>query len=521
MLKVKVVILSTSIWIKQLIELIGDINKSYGAVKNDTLVDLLRATYDQFTTEEKEELYLLIKNEFETDYGIYLYLLSLILYITKDISITNTVIDYIIKNDLSLNDSLYYESQLLKVTCNYDNRRKLHNYNMLKMQRIFLNHVEKIKLDKRNKKSIVVITEQLLGTQHSPSKIVLDMIYYLQTIHKYHVHLFVCPTSIYKSWDTWCNYFYFNHIEELNGRTHFAYKDITIDCCQIPLKQENYELINQEIDYIMSLEPYFIYSLGCSNAIADMFSKITTVVAQSMDTELPCQDAQILLKLWKNNEKNSNIEHQLTKKQRVIPYQFFYLLEDSGSRLSRKDLNLQDNQYLIAIVGNRLDDEITKEFSTKIRTIIDEYDHVSFVFVGDYNKCDDYFKDLISKNRIYPLGYQDNLLSVYSCFNLYWNPPRKGGGISALMALKGGLPVVTLPDCDVAYHVGREFICQNNQEEINTIKRYINDVEFNVMMKQKSYERFQKLEDCNMNNLDELVRNIEKTINEMEIENND
>ena len=46
------------------------------------------------------------------------------------------------------------------------------------------------------------------------------------------------------------------------------------------------------------------------------------------------------------------------------------------------------------------------------------------------------------------------------------------------MALVAGIPVVTLPDCDVAYNCGEEFIVQDYGEMVDIVCRYTEDKDF-------------------------------------------
>ena len=46
------------------------------------------------------------------------------------------------------------------------------------------------------------------------------------------------------------------------------------------------------------------------------------------------------------------------------------------------------------------------------------------------------------------------------------------------MALQADFPVVTLPDCDVAYNCGENFVVQDYVEMIETVKLYAGDRKF-------------------------------------------
>lgn len=74
------------------------------------------------------------------------------------------------------------------------------------------------------------------------------------------------------------------------------------------------------------------------------------------------------------------------------------------------------------------------------------------------------------------------------------------------MALQAELPVITLPDCDVAYNCGSNFVVQNYEEMIETVCRYVNDQEFYYQKK----AQVQKYNDEDRDN--GLVRFVEELI---------
>lgn len=67
------------------------------------------------------------------------------------------------------------------------------------------------------------------------------------------------------------------------------------------------------------------------------------------------------------------------------------------------------------------------------------------------------------------------MYGIYGMVDLYLNPERIGGGFSAAMALEVGIPVVTLPDCDVAYYAKKQFCVSGEDEMKRIVCRYAQD----------------------------------------------
>ena len=101
------------------------------------------------------------------------------------------------------------------------------------------------------------------------------------------------------------------------------------------------------------------------------------------------------------------------------------------------------------------------------------------------------------------IEYTDKLLAVCDLTDLYINPPRKGGGTSAIYAMAAGKPVVTLKYRDVYENCGEEFSADNIEMMREQIIRYKEDDKYYSMMSQVARGRA------------DLYTNMEKTILEM------
>jgi glycosyltransferase involved in cell wall biosynthesis len=76
------------------------------------------------------------------------------------------------------------------------------------------------------------------------------------------------------------------------------------------------------------------------------------------------------------------------------------------------------------------------------------------------------------------LGFQNDMLAVLDCCDLYINPKRKGGGTSAFEAMYKGMPLVTLPVGDVGLAAGADFQAADYDEMIRQISEYKADREY-------------------------------------------
>ena len=167
-------------------------------------------------------------------------------------------------------------------------------------------------------------------------------------------------------------------------------------------------------------------------------------------------------------------------------------------------MGLPKDKFIIAVVGYRLDSDITPEFEELLKKIIDK--NIFIAFIGEYQK----YNSLVDENpelkectRV--LGLTDEILAWIENCDLYLNPHRKGGGTSGVEALFKGVPVITTPYGDVATNVGSDFWVESLEEVPELVKRYVDDREFYKMMSEKAKNRAKVLLDSEK----EFVRVIE------------
>lgn len=95
-----------------------------------------------------------------------------------------------------------------------------------------------------------------------------------------------------------------------------------------------------------------------------------------------------------------------------------------------------------------------------------------YIFIGE---CNELKSKLYSENYKFNfrfLGFVKDLQNTMSIGDLYLNPPRTGGGTSATYAINNEIPVLTLPNCNVALR-GEEFVCSSLEKFPEIIYKYI------------------------------------------------
>lgn len=343
---------------------------------------------------------------------------------------------------------------------------------------------------KRNNKRIVIMTEQILSTCHAPTQVVLNFAYVLQELLGYEVLLAAVPSNGDIPVDTWYNIFKMNARNNIDNEfVKVEYKDTGFILYQTQMYKADYDTYKKFFDIIYEWNPLFVFNMGLINPIGDFAARFTTAAAMSMTTECPISEADILIRIGRNSDDIESIYiKNLSKnqKQLFLDEKIPIIVEEGEERTyTYSELALPQKSFLIAVVGNRLDEEIDDEFVNVMKRIINKTDNAAFVIIGDYKNAENLQRMEGMKGRIYYLGYQNHLTAVYKLLHLYINPKRLGGGFSSVMALKAGLPVITLPECDVAYNVGEAFVVKDYDEMINLTVKYAEDKQF--YKEQKKY----------------------------------
>ena len=232
--------------------------------------------------------------------------------------------------------------------------------------------------------------------------------------------------------------------------------------------------------------PLFVLDIGTNSPIADLPHYFTTVVNLNTVTSAPVSEADIFVRYTRLNDSLEALcEKELSPHQTQVfmKQKFPAICNTTGETYTREVLHLPEEQFLICIVGNRLDSEVSS-FKQLMTDILLSDSKIDFVIIGIANELKKSFENHPFFDRIHFLGYCPDLLDIYPVFDLYLNPERVGGGWSSAIALRAGLPVITLPDCDVAYNVTDSFIVPTQEAMRKTILHYASDNSFYQTQKQ-------------------------------------
>jgi glycosyltransferase involved in cell wall biosynthesis len=324
----------------------------------------------------------------------------------------------------------------------------------------------------RDAGSIVVITNQLLDARHQPTADCLDYCHVLQTQLEKKVLLINTGDMPWTLELPYYDAIRFNHIEEYAkiGRLTFEGELIDFHQCRKPMP--NLDETRAIVKTVLARKPAFVLSLGHSNVAADLCSEFLTVATMPFGTNLSRARSNLFILPRKRRPDDEGFmrEWRITAAQIIETAEYMYRLPARTASLTRADLGLPPDAYVIAIVGNRLDEEITDALAVELAGVLSDVPQAFLAFVGlfpGYSRLA--LQHAVLGTRSTFLGYQNDVLAVYECCDAYLNPPRYGGASSAAYALAMGLPVLTLNTGDTANSAGPRFVFDSFDE----IKQFI------------------------------------------------
>jgi glycosyltransferase involved in cell wall biosynthesis len=243
------------------------------------------------------------------------------------------------------------------------------------------------------------------------------------------------------------------------------------------------------VSRIRNEKPYFIVQIGGHSLIADLCAKMVPVITVPINSvNIPQTFSQFMTTWGKITEtRYEELKNSGFVRESIIEGAFTYDLKEQNSTLSRNALNLPEDKFLVCLIGARLAGEVDNDFLEMMSKTIQFGVHYVFVGIDTLERNLAEFGSL--ENHCSFLGFQEDMLAVVECCDLYVNPKRSGGGASAVEAMYKGLPAVTLRLGDVYINTGEDFGADTYDEMAELIGRYANDKDFYNEMSEKAKER--------------------------------
>jgi len=337
----------------------------------------------------------------------------------------------------------------------------------------------------RDRNTILVLTIQYLGGNHAPSKTVEERCKILKQMGR-QVYL-VNTTEQY----TAQGYIPFYHVKIGNvNKGYYGKKSLALGDEEIPFYQLSEDLpilsrlkILQNI--IQEIRPYYILSIGSGSILADLCGNIVPCASMALVfSALPKSLNSIRIL----GRKMTQQERELPKMRDVVESCFTFELKPQKKHFTRQQYGIPEDRFVLAVVGIRLQYDVTRTFCSVLENMCKKGCYVIFVGIYDtYASLEESYPILWKHSSF--VGYCDDILALMELCDLYVNPDRMGGGFSVIEAFEKGVPGVYLPKGDVYAAGGEEFAVADWKEMEARISQYKEDGEYYRRMSEATKER--------------------------------
>lgn len=351
--------------------------------------------------------------------------------------------------------------------------------------------------EERNKDVILVLNPQFLSDKHAPTRTALERIYTLgKEMNKKVYVLNTRERGSRKGELPMYNFFIGNVVEEYSALKEMTWKDYTFDFYQPACEMPDVEEMRKLLKWIREMKPYEIMTIGGGSLFSDLCTNVIPVLeVPIVFSSIPKTDKQIaVIGQYLTDEKKEGLVKAGYDLDRVVESTFTFDMKPQTITLTREQLGLPEDKFLMAVVGTRLDIDVSDEFLREIKRTLPYKTHLVFAgFFENYERRCEEVPWL--KEHSTNAGYQSDIMAFMENIDLYVNPKRLGGGFSIIEAFSKGRPGVTISYGDVATAAGKEFCVADYDEMIETIKRYTEDKEFYQSQVEKGKLRAVKMTD--------------------------
>lgn len=445
-------------------------------------------------------LFYLQEKEWNNLFKIALY--SILMRIENNVAYTNQLLHLVLDSKIFKKDNRYFVWNQFKrirlnklADCNQESENLLEAMYQNSYEAYYTQektNLHRIPQKDLHPKRILVLAIQFLTPDHAPTKSVAERcktlikagyeIYLVNTTEQY-ITKGVIPFFMGTGGSI---------VAEYDKRTEMDLDGYLCKFKQFPRRMTMEERIEQTISIIEDWKPYYILSIGSGSMIADLCGNMVPCATMALAfSTLPKTMNRMkilgreLTAIEKSNQNDTDI---------IIESRFTFELKEQEGALTREELLLPKDDFLLVVVGLRLDYELDDAFFTMLSKVLEKGCHV--VFAGVLKSYEQLCKayPILEEHSSF-LGYCNNIPALMDICDLYVNPNRLGGGFSVIEAFDKKVPGVYLPTGDVATAGGKEFEVADYEEMVSTILRYKSDEEFYMEMAEKAKKRAEYMTD--------------------------
>lgn len=376
-------------------------------------------------------------------------------------------------------------------------------------------NLEPIRINDRQHNLVVVISQQVIAFQHGPTKSTLDRCKIIMDAGYQVILINTAELAPIIPDLHFINQFLVSYMDEYNDIDCIEWKGAKIPFFQCSRDMPNYLSIKELINFIRKYKPYFAVSIASGTVFEGILSQMIPVFGIPM-TQSGLAVSGATYQAY-SGLKNKRFYDELNSlnidESKIIPVLFGFSILEQHEKHSREEYGISEDDYVLMVVGGRLQGELDDAFWDVFRAIVKEIPCTKLIILGSYNLGES-LTDI--KDHLINLGFQDDILSIMELGHLYINPHRKGGGTSCVEAMYKGIPVVSDDYGDVASNAGNDFIVADGYDGFpRIIKQYYEDEEFFKSQQKAAIARADKLlnaEEEFLNAINEFIQRFTSSV---------
>lgn len=338
--------------------------------------------------------------------------------------------------------------------------------------------LEKIPIFERNQELVVMIIEQFLGYTHGPTKTVLDRSFVIKKeLGKKVLIINTAELMSLQGYIPFEGVTCASYMSELSELEYCQWKGERFSYFQCDQNMPNIPVLEMLLQTIRQLKPGMVICVGGGSLFAGLVNEmipVLTVGTVPSGLYTTMADYQVVNSTL-DSMNQAILQRMGRKENHVIEGTFTYSLKPQEEYVTRAQLGLPEDVFLLALVGGRLNNEMSNEFLQMLDEIVSENIQAVFIGIEEIRNFENY-RNLF--RYTYCLGFCKDVLSRLEVCDLYVNPIRKGGGGSAIEAMFKKKPIVSIGYGDVGGFAEDIFVCKDLEDMKNQILHYSQDKEF-------------------------------------------
>lgn len=279
-----------------------------------------------------------------------------------------------------------------------------------------------------------------------------------------------------------------NRIESYTGVHAYEYQGEQIRLYQPEMPASGFAGVKALLDEIVQMKPEFVVYVGEQSPLADVINDFCPVLAVSTTFSVIQRTHTEFVMVG----RTADDEEKARSYGEVLESLFTFHLKGKKHDYTRDELNIPKDKFILAVIGTRLNADVTERFLEAMKAVLEEGCYL--LFVGGFEEYDRWCDKLPwLRENSQSLGMVDDVTGILGVTDLYVNPHRLGGGYSVAEAFDAGIPAVTTSYGDVAVAAGEAFRVADYDEMVELIKKYHKDRGFYDTMKEVAAQRLQQL----------------------------